>query len=983
VLSLLRTSALSVLLGATLVAGVSISAHGQSQSINGTIRGRAADATGASIPAATVLVTNTDVGYTNTVQTDGEGLFVLLNLPLGTYKISVSKTGFSSVDYQSIVLNAGKELTLDPVLTVGSTSTSVEVTAESGGIDPSTLNLQRTLDAREVQNLPLTSRNPYNFILFQPGVSGHPNPELGIPRTINTNGLLDRINYQMDGMVNTESDRIGLRLFPIGEIFVKEVQTVSNSFAPEFGWTSGNVFNVISNNGTNSLHGKFQYIQRWQNATAYPYFANKTLPKTNIELEDYAANLGGRIIKDKLFFFGSYEKVTRGSPAPVTIKAADIASLGLTADQVAAAPGLLHGTFVMGRGDWNINKKNSLFVRYNYFKNDFPYNTQVGGPNINSTGVDFLDRAHAIGTQLITTITDHAVNELRFSWPFRNNSHFAPAGRASGPAIVIAGTANLGASSNGGDQYNDKVPSGSENFSYVRGGHTMKFGFNVSKIENRQRALSYNEYTFSDTTVYVSNGEGGTTPVTTLAINNYLNAKAGTDPKSYTQFKSQTDNLGVGYSSLFTGFYAQDTWQAAPKLVVIYGLRYDRFKSPNANPNALFPNSRSFKTPNTNFSPRIGLAYQVNSKTVIKSSIGIFYQAPPTNLWFNALNQDGSNRTSTYSYTIARTPVAGVVTVPVIPAGAPAFPAIPSATAVVQQNVTTVSPGFKNEYTWNATAQLQQELGRHDTFTLGYVLANGRNLQFLHNINPTTPISTLGDGRPVYGPARLDPQFNQINQVESGANTSFNALVFNYTHALLRGIQLNANYTWSHSISDAPDVNSFEQNIAIEDTSNRKRDRSNSIVNHPHAFNMTAVIEPTISLSNRIVNEVANHNLIALLLNTESGDQSSILTGTTINGDSSVAGVTRPLGVGRNSVRSPNVYQMDARYTRTFPKFFDRLATSVFIEANNIFNHTNVTGIATSQAVNAATGSPSAAPKVTRSSVLEARIVQWGAALRF
>lgn len=971
-LSTLRNTILSGIIGVTLVAATSATAFAQSQSINGTIRGRAADASGASLPGATVVVTNTDVGFTRTVITDGDGLFVLLNLPLGTYKISVAKTGFSSVNYQSIVLNAGKELTLDPTLTIGSTTTEVEVTAESGGIDPSTLNLQRTLDAREVQNLPLTSRNPYNFILFQPGVSGHPNPELGIPRTINTNGLLDRINYQMDGMVNTESDRIGLRLFPVGEIFVKEVQTVANSFAPEFGWTSGNVYNVISNNGTNGLHGKFQYIQRWQDATAYPYFANKTLAKTNIELEDVAANAGGRIIRDKLFFFGSYEKVTRGSPGAVTIKAADIAALGLTPDQVAAAPGLLHGTFALGRVDWNINKKNAMFVRYNYFKNNYPYNSQVGGPNVSTTGVDFLDRAHVIAGQLVTTVNDHLLNELRFSWPFRNNSHFAPAGRATGPAIIITGVANLGASSSGGDQFNDKVPSGSENVSYVRGAHTMKFGFNVSKILNRQRAFSFNNYTFS-------------------SIANYQAALNGTNPKSYTQFQSQQDTQGLGYSSQFMGFYAQDTFQATKKMVLIYGLRYDRFKSPNPNPNALFVNSRSFNTPNTNFSPRVGLSYRLGDKTVVKSSVGMFYNAPPTNMWFNALNLDGSNRVSSYTYAPGA-------------ANAPSFPGIPSTTGTPPpQSVTTVSPKFKNEYTWNATLQLSRELARHDSILLGYVLAGGRNLQYLHNINPiNTNFGVLADGRPVFDPTvsattRVDPRFNQVNQLESGANSSFNALIFNYTHSLVRGIQLNANYTYSHSISDAPDVNSFEQSIAVEDTTNRKRDRANSIVNHPHAFNMTAVIEPTFSLSNHVANEFVNHNMLALLTNVMSGDQTSVLTNLQINGDTSSAAVTRPIGVGRNTVRSPNVYQVDGRFTRTFPKLFDRVSASVFVEANNLFNHTNVTSLTTTQAVNPLntngtpnttpgfiTGTPTAAaPVVVRGSVLEARIVQWGVAARF
>jgi hypothetical protein len=158
---------------------------------------------------------------------------------------------------------------------------------------------------------------------------------------------------------------------------------------------------------------------------------------------------------------------------------------------------------------------------------------------------------------------------------------------------------------------------------------------------------------------------------------------------------------------------------------------------------------------------------------------------------------------------------------------------------------------------------------------------------------------------------------------------------------------------------------------------------------------MTAVIEPTFSLSNRVVNEVANHNMVALLANVMSGDQASILTGTTINGDSSVAAVTRPLFVGRNSVRSPNVYQIDGRFTRTFPKLFDRVSTSFFLEANNIFNHTNVTSLTTTQPVyglvgglpstlpGAITGAPSGPAVVVRGSVLEARIVQWGVAARW
>ena len=940
----------------------------QSQSINGTIRGHVADATGASVGGAQVTVKNAEVGYTKTLQTASDGYFVLLNLPLGHYSVDVSMTGFSPVAYANLTVTAGREIVLDPTLTVGGTSTEIQVSAQSAAIDPATLDIGRTIDSREVENLPLTSRNPYNFILFQPGVSGHPNPELGIPRTINTNGLLDRINYQLDGMVNTQSDRYGLRLFPIGNVFVKEVQTVSNSFAPEFGWSAGNVYNVISNNGTNQFHGLFQYIRRWQDATAFPLLTNRaTTPiKPDLQLSDYSANLGGPVLRNRLFFFGSYEQLKRGVPAPVTITQANASAIGLPASELVTAPGLLNGKFVDARVDWTISSRNQFFLRYNYFKNTFPLNTQVGGLNARSAGVDYADRAHVFGGQLITTLSDHLLNELRISVPLRDNTHFAGSYTGTGPAVIITGVANFNGTSSAGDRFTEKQPSGSDNVSYVRGRHTIKAGFNFSQIEDKQQADSFNAYTFP-----------------TVAA--YLAAKNGTNPYGYTQFASQTDAAGVNYASQFFGSYVQDTWAITPRLLAIFGGRYDRFQAPRANANAPYADSRHFNVPSTDFSPRVGFSYRFTDKTVIKASAGIFYQAPPTNVWYNALSLDGTNRTSAYTYTPSQ-------------AGAPAYPNIPSATGkVAVQNVTTVSPNFRNEYTWNFNTQISQEFSNHDAMTIGYILANGRNLQYLHNINVINPIGSLADGRPVFSTlvsaaTRADPRFNQVNRVETGANSSFNALVVSYTRYLARGLQFNANYTWSHTISDAPEVNTFEQNLPIEDTTNLKRGRGNSSVNRPNAFNMSAVLEPSFDLNNRFAKEVVNHNRLALLLNLSSGDQSSVIANPgIINGDSSVTSVARPAFVARNTVRSPSIYQVDARYTRSISKIYDRFEPSFLIEANNLLNHSNVTSVAVSQPVtpfSAALGVPNGGvatgtPTVSRTTVLEARIVQFGAAVRF
>ena len=581
------------------------SAVGAQQAVNGTIRGRVLDPSGASISNGTVTVTNEALGFTKTTATSSSGYYILPYLPLGTYTVSFSAPGFSALKVESVVLNAGTEAAIDGSLKVGDAGATVSVVADQASIDPTNLNIQRTLDQREVENLPLTSRNPYNYIIFQPGVSGHPNAELGIPRTINTNGLLDRINYQMDGMLNTESDRIGLRFFPVGNIFVKEVQTVSNSFAPEYGWTTGNVYNVISNNGTNKYHGMFQFLQRWVDATAYPLLSTAGSVKPDLQLRDYSGNLGGRIIKDKLFFFGSYEQLKRGVPSPVTITSANATALGLGADQLQPAPGLLNGKFALGRLDWTINPKNQAMIRYNYFINDFPYNTQVGGINARSVGANFKDRAHVFAGQFITTFSDHLLNEFRISLPLRS-SLVSAATPSTGPTITITGIATFGASPAGGTTYYEHTPNGSENISYIRGAHSFKAGFVLATPQQRQRVPTFNTYTFS-----------------TVAA--YQQAMSGANPRAYNSFTSQTDTTGLGYASLFYGGYVQDTWQAAPKLVVVGGLRYDRFKSPNPNGNAPFADSRTFRSPATNFAPRLGFSYRVHDKTVFKASAGMFY----------------------------------------------------------------------------------------------------------------------------------------------------------------------------------------------------------------------------------------------------------------------------------------------------------------------------------------------------------------------
>jgi hypothetical protein len=969
----LRGQSFIVPLFVCIVFAFTAAALGQSTAINGTIRGRVVDTTGAAVPQATITVTNSATGFSRSGSTSDEGYYVFPNLPLGSYAVAVKREGFATQRHSNVVLEAGKDAVIDAQLSVGQVETAIEVTGGAPVVEPARVNIGRTITEGEVQNLPLTSRNPYNFILFQPGVSGHPNPELGIPRTINTNGLLDRINYQMDGMVDTQTDRYGLRLFPISDTYVKEVQTVANSFSPEFGGTSGNIYNVITGSGTNTFHGMFNWIRRSVDATARPILLSPTAVKPELKLQDYAMNGGAAIIKDKLFVFGAYEHLTRGVPTPITITAANASALGLAPSDLGSAPGVLHGQFVNTRLDWNVNARNQVFFRYNYFRNQFPINTNSNGISTGLSALDawsdFRDRAHVIGMQWVSTLSNSLLNEFRFSWPYRQNTHFNGSTSGPGPVVLVTGVAAFNGTNAAGDRFAEKIPNANENLTWIRGRHTLKVGFNISDIVDLQRFVSFNQYTFPSIAAYNA-------------------AKSGANPFAYTRFNTQSDPAGLHYSSLFWGFYGQDSWQLTPNLLMIYGLRYDRYQPPDANPNAPFIFSRHFATPSGNVAPRLGMTYRLNEKTVVRASGGLFFDAPPTNLWFNTLNQDGSNRIRSAS-------VSGCNAVAPCtpPAGAPAFPSVANLTPTAQ-DVITITPDYKNAYTINASLQVSRELSRNDVVSAGYVYTSGRNLVFLRNMNLINPIGTLADGRPVFSSAvnastRLFPQFNNITLQDVGATSSYNALLLNWNHRLSRGLQVAASYTFSHSISDAPEANTFEQNLPIEDPTNLLRDRGRSSVDRPHAFTLSTVLDPQVKLENRFLNRLLNDNMFAILANISSGDAQNITANTTLNGDGTTGAVTRPLFVGRNTARAPNIYQVDLRYTRAFARFWERVAPQFIFEANNVFNHPNVTSINSTATVNTnpALGQvgtiTTPASLLPSGTVLEGRIIQFGLGVRW
>ena len=218
-------------------------------------------------------------------------------LPLGTYRLTAELAGFKKYERGGIELSAGQTAAIDLTLDVGDLNETVSVTADAPIVDPAKIDLGRNLNEREVKNLPLVSRNPYNFALLQPGVTGFENSEFGVPR-FSANGTLLRINYQIDGNTNTQKDRAGLRLLPVSEVMVREVKVITSGYAPEFGQTTGLVYNAITPSGTNTVPRVGQLPvppQGHERAPVLPERPGRSPTRTSTPSP---LDIGGPVVKD-------------------------------------------------------------------------------------------------------------------------------------------------------------------------------------------------------------------------------------------------------------------------------------------------------------------------------------------------------------------------------------------------------------------------------------------------------------------------------------------------------------------------------------------------------------------------------------------------------------------------------------------------------------------------------------------------------------
>jgi len=931
---------------------VSSSAFAQSTAANGTIEGTIQDNSGGVLPGVTVTVVHIETGTERSTISNEKGLYRAPLLPLGTYRVSAELQGFKKFEQTGIKLSVGETAVVNMTLAVGTVSETITVSSQDvPAVDLARIDIGHTMTDLEVHNLPLVARNPYNFALVQPGVTGIENVEFGVPR-LAANGAAMRINYQVDGNTNTEKDRAGLRLLPMSEVMIQEVKVVTTGFAPEFGQTMGMVYNAVTPSGTNTVRGEASYLFRRNPFSAFPFFFGCTavastcgepppgsaLPATKVDTG--TADIGGPIIKNKAFYYVGWEQTRRdlSSNSLVTVTPANASALGLPA-QPAAVPNVQTAKFFIGKGDVQVNQANRATVRWLRFHNDAPYNS--GGGNLNGTPVslewatNFLDAMDSVAGQLVSTLGSNKLNEFRAQYAHRHQSSVRNSDSGTGPSVTVTGVASFGSplsstgQGNDGFDFKQNITQVLDNFTYLRGAHAYKFGVDFQNIHDERTAAPQFLYTFGSIAAYNA-------------------AKAGTNPFGYSSMTQITGNLGFAMDTNLFSTFVQDDWQLSPSIKLLYGLRYDLYAYPAGLSNAPLTQTQSFNIDKNNFGPRVGVAWSLSPNTVVRASTGIMYDQPILGGYEQALQLSGSPKAPAYTFT-------GTT------AGAPAFPSTVSSGTLPVQSPWAVDPSFIVARNFQANAQVERGLGRDYTVSVGYTYTNGDHLPVVTDVNLINPLRTLADGRPVYSgtvsaATRLDPRFNHINQVTSIGDSTFNGFTLQLSKRLSKGLTYNIQYVAGKGTDNTPLLTQLtvQSETGRSDPSNLDRDKGPNPLDMRQNLSGNIVYTTSSSSPNSVVRALADGNQIGVLLQFNSALPVNIRSNLDLNGD----GVTsdRPLGIARNSLYLPNRYNVDLRYTRFIP-IHGSVRAEVLAELKNVFNTEQMSGINTVVTTDA-TGTP-------------------------
>jgi hypothetical protein len=947
------------------------------------ISGEVKDPSGSTVPNAKVVISSESRGEVRTVQTNGAGIFSAPALiPGAGYKVTVTAPGFAP--YASTVdLQVGQNLNLNIALAVGQTSTSVEVTAAAQVLEDTRSDVSQVVSSRDISDLPINGRRVDSFVLNTPGVTN--DATFGL---LTFRGVAGNNSFLLDGNDNTEQfydENAGRTRIQsqISADAVQEFQVVSANFSAEYGRAMGGVVNTVTKSGTNSIHGSGFYFLRSTGFDAHdPYSAfNPTEHRVQT-----GGTVGGAIVKDKLFFFLSTDITRRNFPfVDSQVKAGYLDPVGetwltcgapATAAQCAAINPLLPRFFgqiprkasndlYFGRVDYHLNDRNSFSASFNYLRWKSPNGIQTGlssttGAGITGNGDDsvFVRNGKATWTSVITNTL---VNSFRYGLDTdRQADGFDQAELGGGLGYLDVSVAGVQL---GPATYLPRVePMETRNeiaddLSWVKGKHTIKVGMTYEHVTDDVNYLSnrYGSYTYATPTTFAEDYSGNTTGA-----------------RNYSGFSQTFGNPTVDYTIKDVGFYLQDQWKASDRLTVTLGARYERsfMPSPPAANSGYPLTGATLHTGTVNLMPRVGLAYRLNDRTVIRAGAGTFFARIIGGMLDDVYTGNGIYQ------------ISDSLSNATLIAQGPVFPnALAAPLASITAGASTLdvlSPKLKTPYSEQATVAVEHQLTKDMVVTVSGIFSRGVNLYGTQDINAPglgAPFTYTLSGAPsnypasyttqVYTGARPNPNFGAIYEETNGVSSWYQGLVIGFEKRFSHGFQMSASYTWAHEIDDGQGaatnaIFGFSDGLWTYN-GNYGFDKGSGALDQRQRFVYTFVWAPTFmhstsAFAKYVVNNWQLSSITTLQSGRPTGSPTIHLNDTPVTGMLYSAdaldgfnGNFRVPFLPVNSLYTPWVEQENFRLTKIIPLPREGMKLGLSFEAFNIANNWSPTSLTTQE----------------------------------
>ncbi len=563
--------------------------------------------------------------------------------------------------------------------------------------------------------------------------------------------------------------------------------------------------------------------------------------------------------------------------------------------------------------------------------------------------------------QLVTIASPTLLNEFRFGVTRRNNytTNMQTGLTPSSVLTSITSVAQIGANFYGGTNITEQNIDFNDDVTKSKGKHTLKFGVDFQNTLVAQTNALTQQYTFAN-------------------LANYLTT-INTGAQTYQSATFQVGNPTVNNRWNSPNFYVQDEFRVSKNLTLNAGLRYQIILWPALDPNATFPNSRTIHTDKFDIAPRFSVSYQATPTTAIRAAVGQYFDTPNWNT-FNNISLLNGNRIKTYTFTPTQ-------------AGAPTYPNTPTSAQLLASsvpNIATYDPNYRDMYSIQANAQIEQGFGSNLSVTLDYQLLTTRRGPYGHDINLGTPVCLLADGRPAYTAlacgtgtsstiARPTAGLAQIIEVSSGSNVNYHGMDLTVKKRMSHGLQFQATYTWSKALGTVDQLNNSALffSTPIEDPTNLSRDYGPLSSDIRNNFVFEGLYHPTVSTKGFAW---VNGFQISTMTYVHSGLPINVYNGSDPSGD--LVSNARPLFVGRNNRRAPNLYEEDPRISYDVP-FRERYHLILFSEAENIFNHPNLNCNTSSGCTTAVNNNVTSAAFLHPTSDRNARLFNFGSKITF